>query len=467
MAGMKVQLVVRASVLSAFMVAGVATNAVAAASKTIGVSSAAPAVIMQSAYTHLVSGKPKNAIAEYSVAISLEEISLTNKARALLNRALAHQRLSAHDAAIADYSQAIELDALSAKTRAVALYNRGLAHSNSGRQSAAIDDYTNALYLDPYLAEAFYSRANALREAGQYDYALIDFARATKLNYPHKHLSLYGKALTLAKLGHQDEATAVLFQAYSIKPDFAPVRERLADLGMDVPENPSERQIRLAVLPTQNLMADDIITGSTKAPSGTVTRTALREPVAPSAALSNGGRPQGSAPVLASVKKPESRPEAIAAVKPLRAESPKSISVEQVAAVPEIPTGTADSTVRTTDTPKIRQTVSVEPVSAPVETANVNAAYDSSNVTAKLEGWTVQLVSQRQPEKAWDNWDSLKNRHTKLLRNKTAAVVRADVEGQGIYYRLRIHKLKKAQAKRLCRSLKRKGTGCFIAQATS
>ena len=452
---MKVQLVVRASVLSAFLVAGVATNAVAAASKTIGVSSAAPAAIMQSAYTHLVSGKPHMAIAEYSVAISLEEISIANKARALLNRALAHQRLAAHDAAISDYSQAIELDALSAKTRAVALYNRGLANSNSGRQSAAIDDYTNALYLDPYLAEAFYSRANALREAGQYDYALIDFARATKLNYPHKHLSLYGKALTLAKLGHRDEATAVLFQAYSIKPDFAPVRERLADLGMDVPENPSERQIRLAVLPTQNLMADDIITGSTKAPSGTVTRTALREPVAPSSALSNGGRPQGSAPVLASAKKPEPRTETIAAVQPLKAESPESISVEQVAAVPEIPTGTADSRL------------SVEPVSAPVETANVNTADDSSNVTAKLEGWTVQLVSQRQPEKAWDNWDSLKTRHTKLLRNKTAAVVRADVEGQGIYYRLRVHKLKKAQAKRLCRSLKRKGTGCFIAQATS
>lgn len=452
---MKVQLVVRASVLSAFLVAGVTTNAVSAASKTIGVSSAAPAAIMQSAYTHLVSGKPHMAIAEYSVAISLEEISVANKARALLNRALAHQRLSAHDAAISDYSQAIELDALSAKTRAVALYNRGLANSNSGRQSAAIDDYTNALYLDPYLSEAFYSRANALREAGQYDYALIDFARATKLNYPHKHLSLYGKALTLAKLGHRDEATAVLFQAYSIKPDFAPVRERLADLGMDVPENPSERQIRLAVLPTQNLMADDIITGSTKAPSGTVTRTALREPVAPSSALSNGGRPQGSAPVLASAKKPEPRTETIAAVQPLKAESQESISVEQVAAVPEIPTGTANSRL------------SVEPVSAPVETANVNTADDSSNVTAKLEGWTVQLVSQRQPEKAWDNWDSLKTRHTKLLRNKTAAVVRADVEGQGIYYRLRVHKLKKAQAKRLCRSLKRKGTGCFIALATS
>ncbi|WP_108882670.1 SPOR domain-containing protein [Anderseniella sp. Alg231-50] len=463
---MKVQLVVRASVLSAFLVAGVATNAVAAASKTIGVSSAAPAAIMQSAYTNLVSGKPTMAIAEYSVVISLEDIPLADKARALLNRALAHQKLAAHDAAIDDYSQAIELDALSAKTRAVALYNRGLAYSNSGRQSAAIDDYTNALYLDPYLAEAFYSRANALRESGQYDYALIDFARATKLNYPHKHLALYGKALTLAKLGHRDEATAVLFQAYSIKPDFAPVRERLADLGLDVPENPSERQIRLAVLPTQNLMADDIITGSTKAPSGAVTRIALREPVAPSANLTGGGEPNDAATTLASAKKPEAKVETIAAAVSLKSENPESISVEQVAAVPEIPAETTTKAITTAATTKAPEPVNVEPVAAPVQTANVNAADEASNVTAKLEGWTVQLVSQRQPDKAWDNWDSLKNRHNKLLRNKTAAVVRADVEGQGIYYRLRVHKLKKSQAKRLCRSLKRKGTGCFIARAT-
>ncbi len=464
---MKVQLVVRASVLSAFLVAGVATNAVAAASETTGVSSAAPAAIMQSAYTHLVSGKPNKAIAEYSDAISRKEISLEDRARALINRALAHQKLAAHDAAIADYTQAIELNALNAKTRAVALYNRGLAYSKSGRQSAAIEDYTNALYLDPYLSEAFYSRGVALREARQYEYALIDFARATKLNYPHKHLALFGKALTLAKLGHRDEATAVLFQAYSVKPDFAPVRERLAELGMDVPENPSERQIRLAVLPTQNLMADDIITGSTKAPSGTVTRIALREPVAPSAALANNGKPGSATTRSAAAEKPVPQVKTIAAAALPKIEIPENVSVDQVAAVPEIPAAVTDGAAKIAEGTKTPDPVSVVPVSVPVKTANVNDGEDTSNVTDRLEGWTVQLVSQRQPDKAWDNWDALKTRHDKLLRNKTAAVVRADVEGKGIYYRLRVHKLEKKQAKRLCRSLKRKGTGCFIARATS
>ena len=462
---MKVQLVVRASVLSAFMVAGVATNAVAAASKTIGVTSTAPTAIMQSAYTHLVSGKPKMAIAEYSVAISLEEISLAEKARALLNRALAHQKIAEHADAVADYSQAIELDALSAKTRAVALYNRGLANTKLNRQSAAMDDYTNALYLDPYLSEAFYARANVLREAGQYDYALIDYARATKLNYPHKHLSLYGKALALAKLGHRDEATAVLFQAYSIKPDFAPVRERLADLGMDVPENPSARQIQLAVLPTQNLMADDIITGSLKAPSGTVTRVALREPVAPSASLVSGLATVAPVIVLASAEKPASKPSGLAGEQPVNVADPKAISIDPVSEVPQVPAIVTAKTNELPEAAKEVDTVRVEPVAASGGVANVNVETVSSNVTMKLEGWTVQLVSQRQADRAWDNWDTLKSRHGELLSDKTAAVVRAEVEGQGTYYRLRVHQLDKMQAKSLCRSLKHKGTGCFVARA--
>ncbi len=462
---MKVQLVVRASVLSAFLVAGAAANSVAAASKPAVVKSTAPAAIMQSAYTHLVSGKPSKAIAEYSVAISLEEISVADKARALLNRALAQQQVGAHADAVSDYSQAIELDALSARIRAVALYNRGLANSKLKRQSAAIDDYTNALYLDPYLSEAFYARANVLREAGQYEYALIDYARATRLNYPHKHLSLYGKALALAKLGHRDEAIAALFRAYSIKPDFAPVRERLADLGMDVPEKPSARQIRLAVLPSQSLMADDIVTGSVRLPSGTVTRVARREPVAPSANLI--GKPGMAAPAiaLASAARPVATTAEPANVKPVKATEPANIPANQVAQLPETPAKDSTRPGEVLEVAKAAEPVRIEPVAASADTDDEKKQTGLANVAEKLEGWTVQLVSQRQPDKAWDNWDALKNRHGKLLRNKTAAVVRADIEGQGIYYRLRVHKLKKKQAKSLCRRLKRKGTGCFIARA--
>ncbi|MEE4235235.1 MAG: tetratricopeptide repeat protein, partial [Anderseniella sp.] len=258
---MKIQSVVIASVCAAFLATGVAATGVAAA-ETRQASAA-----MQQAQTHLVSGKADQAIAAYTAIIDHAGTSVEERARAFLNRALAHQNLNSYDKAVADYSAAIDLDALDPKTRAAALYNRGLAHARLQQNFAAVDDFTNALYLDPHMPEAFYSRANVLRDSGQYEYALIDYSRASAAGYRHEHLAWYGKALTLMKLGHRDEATAALLRSYGIKPDFKDARERLADLGVDVPVHPSQEQVKLAVMPAKNLMADDLVTGSTGAPA--------------------------------------------------------------------------------------------------------------------------------------------------------------------------------------------------------
>ena len=451
-----------AFVSAAFLTAGAVNAGVAYASETPGITSPSSAAVMQSAYTNLVSGNAEQAIAEYTVAINHSDISVPDRARALLNRALANQKIDAHEAAIADYSSAIELDALSPKTRAVALYNRGISNSKLNKLAYAVDDYTNALYLDPYLAEAYYSRANALRDSGQYDYALIDYAKAAKFNYRLPHLALYGTALTLASLGHNDEATAALFKVYSLKPDFQPAREKLSELGVDVPENPSRQQIKLAVLPSQNLLADDIVTGSAAAPSNLVRQAALREPVAPPAGLISAPKPDTLGAFIANTDvKPALQKVAVVAPAPTVANvaKPEDISVSQVAPVPAIPKKVASAQA------VAPATVQVEPVSASVQTGASNLTTETPGVSKKLEGWTVQLVSQRDADKAWSNWTSLLSRHSKLLGGKTAAVIRADVDGQGTYYRLRVHKLEKSEANSLCKSLKRKGTGCFVSRA--
>jgi hypothetical protein len=98
---------------------------------------------------------------------------------------------------------------------------------------------------------------------------------------------------------------------------------------------------------------------------------------------------------------------------------------------------------------------------------NVNPEPETHQLAERLEGWTVQLVSHREPERAWDNWDALQKKHQTLLKNAAAAVIRADLGDRGIYYRLRVHKLdSKSRARDLCRSLKRRGTNCFVAHAT-
>ena len=450
---MKIKSVVIASVSAVFLATGVAATGASAAE------SQKPEALMHQAYTHLVSGKAEEAVAGYTSAINHDGIDLQEKARALLNRALAHQNLGAQEKAVEDYTQAINLDALNAKTRAAALYNRGLAHARMKQHFAAVDDFTNALYLDPHLAEAFYSRANVLRESGQHDYALLDYARATSNGYRHKHLAWYGKALTLAELGHRDEATAAFLKAYGLKPGFKEARERLAELGVDVPAEPSKEQIKLAVLPAQNLMSDNLVTGSTSTPVVTMAKAGQKEPVAPPPAMLNGLKPV--APSLTVAAAENATP-----VKPLPVK-PEAISVKDVGPVPAASKPVAASVQAAQAEAASKPEVKIEPVSASSpSSSNLSQPVAEKGVSERFEGWTVQLVSQRDADSAWSNWEKIQSRHGKLLSDAEVAVIRADLGDQGIYYRLRVHKLgSKDEASRLCRTLKRKGTSCFVAQA--
>jgi tetratricopeptide (TPR) repeat protein len=449
---MKIKSVVIASVSAVFLAAGVAATGPAVAS------SQKPADLMSQAYANLVSGKAAAAIAGYTAAINHADTSLADTARALLNRALAHQKTGDHAKAIEDYTQAINLDALSPDTRAAALYNRGLAHARSKQHFAAVDDFTSALYLDPHLADAFYSRANVLRESGQYEYALMDYSRADAAGYRHKHLAWYGKALTFAKLGHRDEATAALLKAYGIKPDFKQARERLSELGVDVPANPTDEQIKLAVLPARNLMADDLVTGSTSTAGVSMAKAQQKRAVAPPPALLNGLSP---APAMTLAAADTATP-----VKPL-AKSPEKISAADVGPVPVANKKPAAKVVA--KVAPSGNNVKVEPVAAPAPAATnlASAAAPAldKGVSETLEGWTVQLVSQRDADSAWDNWDKLVDAIAICSARKKPPLSEPILGDQGIYYRLRVHKLdSKNEANRLCRRLKRRGTSCFIAR---
>jgi tetratricopeptide (TPR) repeat protein len=86
----------------------------------------------------------------------------------------------------------------------------------------------------------------------------------------------------------------------------------------------------------------------------------------------------------------------------------------------------------------------------------------------ELEGWMVQLSSQRNEAAAWSAWDELARRHGELLGGRDAAVVRAEIEGKGVFYRLRVHRLdSRSEAKRLCSRLKARGTACYFGRAES
>lgn len=444
---MSIRSVCLASVCAALLAAGAAVSGASAAQST----AAADAAVK--GYKALAGGHPEEAIIQYSQAIDSRELEPADLAMALLNRALARQGLKQMPQAINDYSAALRVDALSPQLRAVALYNRGLAYQAMQKRPQAIEDFTSALYLDPNLPQAFHARANALRESGQYLFALSDYAKARRLNHPQPHVPVYGEALTYEALGRPAETRKALEEALALKPDFTPARERLAKLGAaGVAAAPASAPLP-AVAGTEPAFTpvtsgrDPVVTGAIGGPDQTVTKLGMPQAVAPPASLF-----AGAVPIPQTVTHAPPVPEIPPA--PAQAAKPQPQPQVQVAALDSAATGEAVST----DATAAAEPPSTEPPSTEPAAASPRQGEPS--------GWAVQVSSQRNEQAAWTAWRKLQARHGKLLGDSEAVVVRADLGARGVFYRVRINALPDQQdAAALCQRLKRAGTSCFVTAA--
>ena len=385
------------------------------------------------AYAALVDGRHSSAINNYSSAIESRKLSTEKLALSFLNRALAYQNSGKFKNAINDYTAAMRLDALSPKVRAVALYNRGLAHEKSGSAAMAIEDFTGALMLDPKFSQSYYSRANVLRNHGQYLLAIADYKKARYFNHSQPHLTYFGEALTYEALNQKTRSKALLLKAVALKPGFTAARTKLADLGEagSLPAMPSalpRRTVQIAKADTSivvNPVTDSLVTGSLSPSKAdlTIRKSSLPKAVSVPKSVTPAPKLVNAAPI---VKMP-----------PLPTLA--SITPEKKAAEKSAPKTTVAIKLQENDTPQ------PEPM---------------------VTGWTVQLSSQRSSEAAWDVWKNLSNRYSRLLGGQQAAVIKAKIADRGVFYRLRVHKLDgKKQAASLCKKLKRKGTGCFVTKA--
>jgi tetratricopeptide (TPR) repeat protein len=403
-------------------------------------------------YKALAGGHPEEAIIQYTQAIDSRELDPSDLAMALLNRALARQGLKQMTQAIDDYSAAMRVDALSPQMRAVALYNRGLAYQALQKRPQAIEDFTSALYLDSNLPQAYHARGNALRESGQYLFALSDYAKARRFNHPQPHVPVYGEALTYEALGRPAEARKALEEAVALKPDFAPARERLAQLdaaGVVAGTAPAPQPVVAGSEPAFTPVTsgrDPVVTGAIGGPDQTVTKLGMPEAVAPPASLF-----AGAAPIPQTVTHAPPVPEIPPAPAATAAAQPQAQVEVQVAALE--PAGAAQASQSdASNAAAVEQPAAAEP--------------QAQTPQADPEGWAVQVSSQRDEQAAWNVWKKLQARHGKLLGNSEAVVVRADLGTKGVFYRLRINALPGQQdAAALCARLKRAGTSCFVTAA--
>jgi tetratricopeptide (TPR) repeat protein len=381
-------------------------------------------VIAEQAYEALAAGDQKTAISAYSQAIESQDLPTEVLANALLNRGLAYQQLAEHQEAIDDYTAALQLDAMSAEMRATALYNRGLSQQKLPNLSAAVEDYTSALFLDPTFAHAYYGRGNALRESGQFLFALSDYEKATRYHHPNAAQVYYAEALTYESLKRPNEARKSLERAIAANPRFKQAVDRLASLQGSVMAKPS-------------------VVASVGGGQLTVRKPDLPKAVEPSAALLNEGE---SDPIMTSaVNTPE--PVSKKIIDRVPVEEEKIVAVEVVEDDDATAVAAPEAVETTIAEPAADEVAEVEPAAAPA-----------------MEGWSVQVASATSEDGAWSTWKKMKAKHRSLADSKPI-VVKADLGTKGIVYRVRLAGFEDQNAaKKSCTKLKSSGVSCYVSK---
>jgi tetratricopeptide (TPR) repeat protein len=425
---------VKSAFVSAAFLAAIATSCGTAYAN----SSSLGAEMVRVAYSTLKQGNAKAAIGQFTQAINSGDLEPELKANALLNRALAYQQSGNHEAAVSDYTQAIALDVMAQPLRATALHNRGVSHYRLKMLRQAIEDFTSSLLLNPKSAFSFYSRGNALRDSGQYLFALSDYERALRNGHPDKPRVLLASANTYILLGRLSDAKKALNAALEANPNFGEARAQLILLG--------DQNAK-----AESAAVDPILTGSVAAIAGgtVATKPTLPAPVEPPVSMM-----AAPAVKLFVDRVPVGQPQVqLAATKPDIISEEVIVEVEQVPEVPE--PGSTEVTE-----PEAADTASSE--EAPPEESQLEEAEVVPSVP--LSAWSVQVASATSEDAAWSTWKKMQSRHG-VLKSKKPVVVRADLGAKGIYYRVRLGGFddQKAAAKE-CSKLKSSGVSCYISK---
>jgi tetratricopeptide (TPR) repeat protein len=374
-------------------------------------------IIAGQAYEALAAGDQRAAINAYSQAIESQDLPTEVLANALLNRGLAYQQLAEHQKAIDDYTAALRLDAMSAELRAAALYNLALSQQKLQNLSAAIEGYTSALFLDPAFAHAHFGRGNALRESGQFLFALSDYEKAIRYQHPNAAQVYYAEALTYESLKRPNDARKSLELAIAANPQFTQAIEKLASL-------------RASVVAKPVLTANRAVGGG----QVTVRKPDLPKAIEPSTEMLGEGE---SDPIVTAAVSP---PTTAKIVDRVPAEEEKIVAVEAV----------EDEEAAVAAEPEVTETVEEETAEAPV-----------------ADGWSVQLASATSEDGAWSTWKKMKAKHRSLVAQKPV-VVRADLGTKGIVYRVRLAGFEDQNAaKKSCSKLKSSGISCYVSKLGS
>jgi tetratricopeptide (TPR) repeat protein len=429
---MKVRRVSFAFVSAAFLAASATISGTAYASPVED-----NTALVRKAFATMQTGNARGAIGDYSDAIASDTLEPEMLANALLNRGLAYQQVAEQEKALADYSSALALNVMAPSLRSTALYNRGLVYQKLNNVPKSVEDFTAALLINPEFSQAFYGRANALRDSGQLLFALSDYERALRFKHPDAASVHYGSAATYIALKRPLDAKRELNEALLINPDFGQARAQLVMLGDQNADSGFAA-------------ADPILTGSVSAfTGGTVAKKpSLNAAVDLPPELEASNLKSATKIILERLPDEQQVASLDEAQVPL-AQNEKIVAIEEVPAIP----------VRK---PAAAKVVAVEKISdEKIVDAPVVAEQQATPV---VSGWTVQIASAGSEDAAWSTWKKMQSRF-KVLQSQKPNVVKADLGAKGVFYRIRLGGYDAQDAaKAACSKLKSKGVSCYISK---
>lgn len=183
-------------------------------------------VYLQRGFTYEKLGQYSSAIRVFNQAIALEP----EFAAAYSLRGWSYFQQGLHAQAIADFDQAIALT----PDDCLALYGRGLAHWQRGQWQWAIQDFDQVLLLNltirmgyvsgsnlaPTLAEVYFYRGSALVFQGQIEKGIADLSQAITLN-PEHNQAYWVRALAYIDSGDWLKAEDDFISLFALVPEIA------------------------------------------------------------------------------------------------------------------------------------------------------------------------------------------------------------------------------------------------------
>lgn len=180
-----------------------------------------PATAVADGASALISGKPKVAVANYSVALADKGLSKEKRAILLNDRGVALWRDEQAPQAIADFNRAVSL-----YPEYAAIYNnRGTVLLGLGLVDEAIRDFDRAVLLGPRYASAYTNRAGAQVQRKAYDKALDDYSKAASLR-PGDAIAFLGRGRTHLLAGRPFAAERDLTKGISLAPRLVELYEQ-------------------------------------------------------------------------------------------------------------------------------------------------------------------------------------------------------------------------------------------------